>query len=400
MTKYLLVLSVVAALAASVSGADDQERPKQALDLAPPVRVLAGDQPLEVEGYAAPWCGDFDGDGTKDLLVGQFVLGRMRIYRNIGSNAHPQFNTFEWFTAGGQPACVPNCCLVAFTPQLLDFDGDGRTDVLTGSGWSGGVFLYRREADGTFAAAEVLEDKHGQTQMARLTNGRATRPYNVTAFAVDWDADGDLDLLLGRAPLCLVLNEGTATAPSFGETRLLECDGKPILEGLGSPQMADWDGDGLDDLIAGLKSNIVWYRNIGTRANPQFASPQLLVARTVDYPVDAVPDKYPGAFHAFCVTDFNADGRLDLLVGDRFRRTTEADDQRQPQSEESTKRLAALQEEYDRLLNAPTRDESRADRVERYRRLLRNWEEQQLMRPSSGAEQRGFVWYYERGEKK
>ncbi len=74
---------------------------------------------------AAPFVGDFDADGKHDLLVGQFHLGRMRIYRNVGSKARPEFETFEWFTAGGLIAGVPLCCLVVFTPQLVDFDGDG-----------------------------------------------------------------------------------------------------------------------------------------------------------------------------------------------------------------------------------------------------------------------------------
>ena len=42
-------------------------------EFAPPVRVEAAGKPIDTEvGHAAPFVGDFDGDGVDDLLVGQF----------------------------------------------------------------------------------------------------------------------------------------------------------------------------------------------------------------------------------------------------------------------------------------------------------------------------------------
>lgn len=75
----------------------------------PPVRVEAGGKPLDVEryGHAAPFVGDFDGDGLPDLLVGQFHEGRLRVYRNIGTKGKPRFGPYEWFQAGGDLGRVP-----------------------------------------------------------------------------------------------------------------------------------------------------------------------------------------------------------------------------------------------------------------------------------------------------
>ena len=42
-----------------------------------------------------------------DLLVGQFDEGRLRIYRNLGTNASPRFEGYQWFEAGGAVGSVP-----------------------------------------------------------------------------------------------------------------------------------------------------------------------------------------------------------------------------------------------------------------------------------------------------
>lgn len=80
-----------------------------ASDLELPVQIQAGGQPLDVqrEGHSAPFVGDFDGDGVRDLLVGQYEQGRLRIYRNLGTNTEPRFDAHTWLSAGGQTGRVP-----------------------------------------------------------------------------------------------------------------------------------------------------------------------------------------------------------------------------------------------------------------------------------------------------
>jgi FG-GAP repeat len=101
MDSRWLALTVLA-VAAPAAAADPGE-------LLPPVPIQAGGRPLDVEreGHAAPFVGDFDGDGVRDLLVGQYFEGRLRVYRNAGTNARPRFEGYTWFEAGGQAGRVP-----------------------------------------------------------------------------------------------------------------------------------------------------------------------------------------------------------------------------------------------------------------------------------------------------
>ena len=94
------MVAIIAALAivAAPQGADSLQKP---------FVVMAGNDPINVDtGHAAPYVVDWNKDGKKDLLVGQFDGGKMRIYLNRGSNNKPSFKDFTYFQAGGELATV------------------------------------------------------------------------------------------------------------------------------------------------------------------------------------------------------------------------------------------------------------------------------------------------------
>lgn len=79
-----------------------------AIELAAPFPVMAAGKPIDVTaGHAAPWVMDFDGDGLKDLVVGQFDDCKLRIYRNVGTKTESKYGLFGWFRAGATEVKLP-----------------------------------------------------------------------------------------------------------------------------------------------------------------------------------------------------------------------------------------------------------------------------------------------------
>jgi hypothetical protein len=73
-----------------------------------PEKILAAGKPVDVPvGHAVPWVVDWNRDGKKDLLVGQFRGGKIRIYLNSGTDAEPAFEGFSYVRAGEAEISLP-----------------------------------------------------------------------------------------------------------------------------------------------------------------------------------------------------------------------------------------------------------------------------------------------------
>lgn len=77
-----------------------------AAEFQPPVRLMADGKAVRVEspGWAAPCWADMDGDGQKDLLVGQFNQGKICVYKNLGGG---KLAAGAWLQADGVDAEIP-----------------------------------------------------------------------------------------------------------------------------------------------------------------------------------------------------------------------------------------------------------------------------------------------------
>jgi hypothetical protein len=192
----------------------------------------------------------------------------------------------------------------------VDYDGDGDSDILGGS-YTGELYLFQGSGKGVYAQGVRLADQSGVDIKIE---------YSVTPEVVDMDGDGDLDLVVGTrsGAVILVPNAGSRTQPVWStERRELRTAAGQVIKG-SNAHHADWDGDGVPDLIVGSEGGeVTWYRNIGKRQAPQYAAgQQLLAALPSEKLVDDAAPTHPGTRVKVHVADWNGDGRPDLLVGD------------------------------------------------------------------------------------
>jgi len=76
-------------------------------DFQTPFKVEANSSPIYLsDDHANPLITDWNGDGLKDLIVGQFTYGRLRYYQNIGTNSSPVFGSYSYMQADGSTISV------------------------------------------------------------------------------------------------------------------------------------------------------------------------------------------------------------------------------------------------------------------------------------------------------
>jgi hypothetical protein len=129
---------------------------------------------------------------------------------------------------------------------------------------------------------------------------------NSAPVVVDWDEDGDLDMLLGNESpgnVRVYLNDNGDSAPIFNTYSLIQNGSTAVAHYRNCPQVADMDGDGLKDLLCGANdNNVYYYQNQGTNEAPVFNG------------YASIAYKYSGM--RLWVDDWNQDGLPDMLTSD------------------------------------------------------------------------------------
>lgn len=186
-------------------------------------------------------------------------------------------------------------------------------DVLSGQYQPGIIHYYQGLPGGGYAAGVTLPEAPAQEGFTMSCTN-----------AADFDGDGDLDLLIGdvKGAVYLNRNSGSKTAFQFGAREPLLADGKPLRVCQKSdPLPVDWDRDGKLDLLVGDEAgDLTFFRGLGDgafdagislwtglrHANPGFAAVRKSLGEN---------PLVPGYRLRLATGDWNADGRLDLLVG-------------------------------------------------------------------------------------
>ena len=95
-------------LAFALALVPQEPAPPLSPELSPPTRIEAAGKPIDTDvGHAAPCVTDFDGDGVRDLLVGQFGGGILWIFRNEGTDAAPKLAAGVKWKDGAKDGTVP-----------------------------------------------------------------------------------------------------------------------------------------------------------------------------------------------------------------------------------------------------------------------------------------------------
>jgi hypothetical protein len=294
---------------------------------------------------------------------------------------------------------------------LADLNGDGHADMISGSYWPGDISVFYGQGKGQFAAGKFLEDASGKNANAGPPWESAKKPQMDSLAAapwlVDWDADGDLDLLVGNIAghVVLLSNDGDSKTPKFTRKGPIDAGGQVLSvdNNDAGPTAADWDGDGLWDLVVGGGAGtVMFFRNEGTRQAPKFAAGVELVKGKGH---GALPHgeepKQPASRCKPHVCDWNGDGTLDLLVGDftsitgpepklteaQKARKAELDKEQQTTSEAMFKLYEKCDNDPDKLAGD---DKKQWDSIQS--RLSEIWTE---LRPLQAENKpAGFVWVY------
>ncbi len=249
---------------------------------AAPVRLQAGGKDVDPYGMPSPMWGDFRGTGKLDLICGEFRDG-FTFYENTGTRTKPVYAPGRTLTSAGLRVHMDLCMI---TPTAVDFNGDGKLDIVCGDEDGRVAFLENTGAviDGM---PQFLPPRYFRQFAQDVKFGALCTPY-----AFDWDGDGLEDLIVGNSAGYVAFIKNLGGSPvRWAAPVYLSAGGQLIREQAGPNgsiqgpaeakwgysilSVADWDGDGLPDIMTnGIWGKVVWYRNVGSRTQPRLAAGQ------------------------------------------------------------------------------------------------------------------------------
>tara|TARA_R110002049_G_scaffold285698_4_gene467178 strand:+ start:383018 stop:385945 length:2928 start_codon:yes stop_codon:yes gene_type:complete len=288
---------------------------------------------------------DFDGDGDHDIAAGigdwsdlgwdhaydnrgQWrngpLHGYVYLFTNEGSDENPQYTDSPFrLSAGGGDVDVYGWP----SPNFADFDGDGDLDLLCGEFIDGFTYFQNTgsRTEPEYAAGIKLTGSNGEPLVMHL--------QMITPTAIDWDADGDLDLIVGDEDgrVAFVQNTGNLRdgIPVFDPPKYFAQEADTLKFGaLATPYAYDWDQDGDEDILCGNSAgSIGYFQNLGQSDNglPKWDAPKLLNVQSLDGQVEPFrvmagpsgsiqgPCEAKWGYTTLSVADWDGDGDGDII---------------------------------------------------------------------------------------
>jgi hypothetical protein len=244
---------------------------------------------LDVGNYSTPFVVDWNNDGKKDLIIGNGA-GNIMYFENGGEDGSPTFTTSS--------IVLSHSSFLA--PFVVNWNTGNRKDLIIGDR-TGKVRFYQNTAQDANPSFNVATAQ----QIVEISD-------SAIPFVVDWNNDNKKDLVVGdgNGNLHLFINTGTDDSPTFGSSTLIEANGVPIDVGDNAAPFVviDFNNDGKKDLlIGGVDGKITCYLNQGSDGTPTFTTSSFIQASGSDIDV--------GDYATPFVVDWNNDGLKDLIIG-------------------------------------------------------------------------------------
>jgi len=309
------------------AGSNDQPKYEEA------TKIEACGDPIDVFGMPSPNLADWDGDGDLDIVCGEF-LDKLTYFENIGSRTKPAYDEGRFLRHDDH---VLRMDLQMILPAAIDWDKDGDVDLVVGQE-DGRVALIENTGKLVNGMPDFLLPRFFQQEADELKIGALATPVSF-----DWDGDGDEDILSGNTAgyIVFVENLDGGNPPKWAAPRTLEADGKVVriqagyngsIQGPAEAKWgytvlnaADWDHDGLPDLVVNsIWGKVVWFRNVGSRTSPKLAAAQPVEVEWPGPPPKPAWNWWtPQGKHLVtqwrttpAVLDINGDGLNDLVMLD------------------------------------------------------------------------------------
>jgi hypothetical protein len=305
-------------------------------------RLTHDGKPLTMDlEMIVPVAFDWDNDGDFDLIVGD-EDGCVAFVENTGRlvDRLPQFEPPRYFQ---QEADELQSGALA-TPVGFDWDGDGDLDIVSGN-TSGYIEFFEnlsgpKVASPKWAAAKRLEAGGKIFRVMAGPNGSIQGPAEAkwgytTLNIADWDADGLPDIVFnsiwGRVQW--LRNIGTRTSPKLAEPQPIEVEwpGAPpkpewtwwtpvgkelVTQWRTTPVLADWNHDGLIDLaMLDHEGFLSLFERRRIDGQLQLLPPRRAFLDEEGQPLHLNAGRAgKSGRRKLCATDWDGDGKLDLLV--------------------------------------------------------------------------------------
>jgi hypothetical protein len=281
---------------------------------ADPWRLGNANQTQTRDGGSFLWAADLDGDGDKDLLCGDKVARNMLYVQNCGTpdsawacsedSLYPSYN-------------VPSSMRDISAPQYFDVDNDGNKDLLSTNFNSLGedlnnILFYKNTTNNSTNQFAFQSKRFLSDQMIEV--GTSAHPVFF-----DYDNDGKKDLLIsndfyfdnGNQVSRVAFYKNTSVGNATNFTWITDSIINFRSTGLIGTMLTfgDLDGDNDSDLLVGdADGRLSLFINIAATGLPANFVFSVGYFQSIDVGNDAAP----------FLVDVNRDGKLDLIIGERF----------------------------------------------------------------------------------